>query len=137
MVYILRFFSSKCSLFHNSNVFDSCIIHILYTGVLKLKNNSGAKRLKFIKISHSLLMKILIFSTCNAILCLCGHFKIITCLWLFRLWYLEQKFPINMWINTNLKSYHLILIIFTEGWLYYVIRKQIPFTSKRKGWLNS
>ena len=40
------FFSfSKCSLFHNSNVFGSCIIHILYTGVLKLKkNNSGAKR---------------------------------------------------------------------------------------------
>ena len=47
MVYILRFFSSKCSLFHNSNVFGSCIIHILYTDVLKLKkNNSGAKRLK-------------------------------------------------------------------------------------------
>ena len=31
------FFSTKCSLFHNSNVFGSCIIHILYTGVLKLK----------------------------------------------------------------------------------------------------
>ena len=31
------FFSSKCSLFHNSNLFGSCIIHILYTGVLKLK----------------------------------------------------------------------------------------------------
>jgi len=30
MVYTLRFFSSKCSLFHNSNVFGSCIIHILY-----------------------------------------------------------------------------------------------------------
>jgi hypothetical protein len=40
------FFSSKCSLFHNSNVFGSCIIYILYTGVLKLKkNNSVAKRL--------------------------------------------------------------------------------------------
>jgi len=25
------FFSSKCSLFHNSNIFGSCIIHILYT----------------------------------------------------------------------------------------------------------
>ena len=35
----------KSNLFHNSNVFGSCIIHILYTGVLKLKNNSGAKRL--------------------------------------------------------------------------------------------
>ena len=40
------FFSpSKCSLFHNANLFVSCIIHILYTGVLKLKkkNNSGSK----------------------------------------------------------------------------------------------
>ena len=46
MVYTLRFFPSKCRLFHNSNVFGSCFIHILYTGVLKLKkNNSGAKRL--------------------------------------------------------------------------------------------
>ena len=38
MVYTLRFFlslSSKCSLFHNSNVFGSCIIYISYTGVLK------------------------------------------------------------------------------------------------------
>jgi hypothetical protein len=46
MVFTLIFLSSKCSLFHNSNVFGSCISHILYTGVLKLKkNNSGAKRL--------------------------------------------------------------------------------------------
>ena len=38
MIYTLRFFfSSKCSLFHNSKIFGSCIIHILYTGVLKLK----------------------------------------------------------------------------------------------------
>ena len=44
MVYTLLFSSSKCCLFHNSNVFGSCIIHILYTGVLKFKkNNSGAK----------------------------------------------------------------------------------------------
>jgi hypothetical protein len=40
------FFSSKCSLFHNSNIFVSCIIHILYTGVLNLKKyNSRTKRL--------------------------------------------------------------------------------------------
>jgi len=47
MVYTLRFFfSSKCSLFHNSNVFGSCIMHILYTECAKIKkNNSGAKRL--------------------------------------------------------------------------------------------
>ena len=33
-----RFFfsSSKCSLFHKSNVFGSCIIHILYTGCAKI-----------------------------------------------------------------------------------------------------
>ena len=31
------FSSSKCSLFHNSIVFDSCIIHILYTGCAKIK----------------------------------------------------------------------------------------------------
>ena len=46
MLYTLRFFSSKCSLFHNANLFGSCIIHILYTGCTKLKkNNSGAKGL--------------------------------------------------------------------------------------------
>jgi hypothetical protein len=46
MVYTLRFFLSKCSLFHNSNVFGSCIIHILRTGCAKIKkNNSDAKRL--------------------------------------------------------------------------------------------
>ena len=48
MVYTLLFSSSKCSLFHNSNVFGSCIIHILYTGCVNLKNNSGAKRLRIL-----------------------------------------------------------------------------------------
>jgi len=38
MVYTLRFFfSSKCILFHNFNVFGSCIIHILYTGCAKIE----------------------------------------------------------------------------------------------------
>ena len=37
VVYTLRFFPSKCSLFQNSNVFGSCIIHILYTGRAKIK----------------------------------------------------------------------------------------------------
>jgi len=36
-IYYPFFPSSKCSLFHNSNVFGSCFIHILYTGVLKFK----------------------------------------------------------------------------------------------------
>ena len=31
------FFSSKCSLFRNANLFDSCISHILYTGCAKIK----------------------------------------------------------------------------------------------------
>jgi len=37
MVYTLRFFSSKCGLFHNSDVFGSCIIPILYTVCDKIK----------------------------------------------------------------------------------------------------
>ena len=47
MLYTLRFFSSKCSLFHNANLFGSCIIHILCTGWAKIKKkyNSGAKGL--------------------------------------------------------------------------------------------
>ena len=46
MLYTLRFFPSKCSLFHNANLFGPRIIHILYTGCAKIKkNNSGAKSL--------------------------------------------------------------------------------------------
>jgi hypothetical protein len=36
-IYCPFFSSSKCSLFHNSVVFGSCVIHILNTGVVKLK----------------------------------------------------------------------------------------------------
>jgi hypothetical protein len=46
VVYNLRFFSSKCSLFHNSNVFGSCIIHILYTGCAKIKKKKLFRRQK-------------------------------------------------------------------------------------------
>ena len=47
MLYTLRFLSSKCSLFHNANLFVSFIIHILYTECAKIKkSNSGAKGLK-------------------------------------------------------------------------------------------
>jgi len=35
-IYSPFFFSSKCSLFHNYNVFGSCFIHILYTGCAKI-----------------------------------------------------------------------------------------------------
>jgi hypothetical protein len=49
MVYTLLFFSSKCSLLHNCNVFGSCVIHILYTECAKIKkNNLGAKRLNMV-----------------------------------------------------------------------------------------
>ena len=41
------FSSSKCNLFHNSNIFGSCIIHILFTECAKIKkNNPGSKRLR-------------------------------------------------------------------------------------------
>ena len=44
-IYSPFFSSSKCSLFHYSNVFGSCIIHIFYTEYAKIKkNNSFAKR---------------------------------------------------------------------------------------------
>jgi len=57
MVYTVHFFSSKCSLYHNSNVFDSCIIHILYTGCDKIKKiNSGAKRLMDVALASYLLL---------------------------------------------------------------------------------
>jgi hypothetical protein len=46
-------FFFKCSLFHNSNVFGSCIIHILYTECAKIKkNNSGAKRLIYCNVFY-------------------------------------------------------------------------------------
>ena len=50
MLYTLRFFSSKCSFFHNANLFGFCIIHILYTGCaeIKKKNNSDAKGLNVV-----------------------------------------------------------------------------------------
>jgi hypothetical protein len=38
------FFSSKCRLFHNDNFFDSCIIHILDTGVLKFKRKTPVQK---------------------------------------------------------------------------------------------
>jgi len=41
-------------LFHNGNLFDSCIIHILYTGCAEIKkNNSGAKGLIMQRISQN------------------------------------------------------------------------------------
>ena len=66
-LYSLFFSSSKCSLFHNANLFVSCIIHILYTGCAKIKkNNSGAKGLT------NLMYKFLFYN------------KFIICLYTFR-----------------------------------------------------
>ena len=36
-IYSPFFFSSKCILFHNSNIFGFCFIHILYTECAKIK----------------------------------------------------------------------------------------------------
>ena len=49
MLYTVRFFLFKMHLYHNANLFVSCIIHILYTRCAKIKknnNNSGAKGLR-------------------------------------------------------------------------------------------
>ena len=50
-IYSPFFSSSKCSLFHNSNVFGSRIIHILYTECAKIKKKIRHQRL----IQHTVL----------------------------------------------------------------------------------
>ena len=40
------FFTSKCSIFHNSNVFGSCIIHILFTERAKIKKKIRPQNVK-------------------------------------------------------------------------------------------
>jgi len=64
MVYTLHFFSSsKFSLFYNSNVFSSCIIHILYTGCAKIKTKFRRQKVKtrrLYELSDNLLQKILL-----------------------------------------------------------------------------
>ena len=44
MLHTLRFFSSKWRLYHNATFFGSCVIHILYTGVLRLKKKIRHQR---------------------------------------------------------------------------------------------
>jgi hypothetical protein len=44
MLHNLRFFSSKCRLFHNAALFGFCIIHILNTGVLKFEKKFSRQR---------------------------------------------------------------------------------------------
>ena len=45
-IYSPFFSSSNCSLFHNSNVFGSCIINILYTGCGKIKKKIWRQKVK-------------------------------------------------------------------------------------------
>jgi len=40
------FSSSKCTLFHNSNVFGSCTIHVLYTVCAKIKKKFRRQKVK-------------------------------------------------------------------------------------------
>jgi hypothetical protein len=49
MLHTLRFFFFKCRLFHNATFFGSCIIHILYTGVLKFK-----RKFRLQKVNHTM-----------------------------------------------------------------------------------
>ena len=60
-----QFFSSKCSLFHNSNVFGSCIIHILYTGVLNVAFYIFIQQIYLLSILNT--VYILRFSLQNAV----------------------------------------------------------------------
>ena len=53
-IYSPLFFSSKCSLFHNSNVFGSSIIHILYTECAKIKKKIF-RRQKVTEYRHTVL----------------------------------------------------------------------------------
>ena len=64
-LYSPLFFSAKCSLFHNANLFGSCIIHILYTGCAEIKkNNSGAKgSIQF----DLLMMSTVLLETCGGL----------------------------------------------------------------------
>ena len=44
MVYTIRLYSSKCSLFRNSKVFGSYIIHILYAGCAQIKKKNRRQK---------------------------------------------------------------------------------------------
>ena len=53
-IYSLFFPSSKCSLFHNSNVFVPGIIHILYTRCAKIKKIPPPKVLNILNMLYTL-----------------------------------------------------------------------------------
>ena len=63
MLYTLRLSSSKCSLFHNANLFGSCITHILYTGCAKIKKVIPAQRVKHQAMSSKLCTGYFVYSS--------------------------------------------------------------------------
>jgi len=64
MVYTLRLFFLKMQfLFHNSNVFGSCIIHILYTGCAKIKKIIIPAPIQF----DLLMMSTVLLETCRGL----------------------------------------------------------------------
>ena len=65
MLYTLRFFSSKCSLFHNANLFGYCIIHILYTECAEIKKKFRRQRVNLVK-SFKFTLKYTIISLLHA-----------------------------------------------------------------------
>ena len=85
MLYTLRFFSSRCSLFHNANLFGSCIIHILYTGCAEIKKkNSGAKGLT--NLMHKILFYNKFIIRLHMFRALCAHHQAVKIV-LYSIWY--------------------------------------------------
>ena len=135
MLYTLRLFSSKCSLFHNANLFGSCIIHILYTGCAKIekKNNSGAKGLSISAeyewryttspLPHEQRQPYL-----YSFLFWVRH---LLCYQLFS-WSAYREFRANEWVKetpSRIRSRHIIIFIYCNWvvtrwqWLFYTYTK--------------
>ena len=62
VLYSPFFFSSKCSLFHNANLFGSCIIHILHTRCTEIKKSFRRQRVNLMDTQINI--QYLIYSKC-------------------------------------------------------------------------
>jgi len=71
------FLSSKCSLFRNSNIFGSCIIHILYTGCAKIKKKIRRQMVKKLPVPTKRVTVIVI----KAKLCAAFLHMLVVCNW--------------------------------------------------------